>query len=246
MTDVTLTVLHSGNDWQARNDLRNLQVSASSITNRPEWRSGAVVNDRGRLVSSGAADPEGKVAAYQAAMGADIAARNAQPGLAAAAMRENAALQRTGMEQQGANQRSLAQAALEQQKINQAGVTQGIANRGKTMVQALQEQIATEPDQTKRQSIVQRLREMQGGQTADPYLVVPGGQHIDPTTQRAYNTPASVFNRQTGQFMQQPGQGGAQAPQTPLSNPSTRPVGTVSTVGGKSATWDGQKWVPRG
>ncbi|MDH0423730.1 hypothetical protein, partial [Delftia tsuruhatensis] len=43
------------------------------------------------------------------------------------------------------------------------------------------------------------------------YLVVPGGQQIDPVSQRAYNTPSTVFNRQSGQFVQQPGQGGQQA-----------------------------------
>ena len=29
-------VTHSGNDWQARNNLRNLEVSASSMTARPQ------------------------------------------------------------------------------------------------------------------------------------------------------------------------------------------------------------------
>ncbi len=79
---------------------------------------------------------------------------------------------------------------------------------------ALQEQIAQERNPIRRQHLVQQLREVQGqAQQADPYLVVPGGQQIDPTSQRAYNTPASVFNRQTGQWVQQPGQGGAAMPQ---------------------------------
>lgn len=31
-----------------------------------------------------------------------------------------------------------------------------------------------------------------------------------------------------------------------LADPATRPVGTVSTVGGQQAVWDGKQWVPRG
>lgn len=103
--------------------------------------------------------------------------------------------------------RTMAQAALEQQKINQAAVTQGIDNRGKTLVQDLRSQIATEPDSAKRQEMAQRLREMQGQSTADPYLVVPGGQAVDEMG-RPYTMPSTVFNRQTQQFVQQPKQGG--------------------------------------
>lgn len=229
----TPVVPNSTNDWAARNNLRNLAVSASSIT-----------ANGGRFDQSGRGDsPE--VSAYKAAVANDFALQQAQPGLAAVAMRENAGIQREGMQQQGANTRSLGQIALEQQKVNQAAVTQGIENRGKTMVQALQSQIATEPDGAKRQGIAQRLREMQGQSTADPYLVVPGGQQVDQASGKVYTTPSSVLNRQTQQFMQPPVQGGGSA-QTPLSNPATRPAGTVSTVGGQSAVWDGQKWVPRG
>lgn len=91
---VAPTALHSGNSWQARNDLRNMEVSASSIMNRPEWN------------RAGRADVEGKVAQYTAARAGDIAARGAQPGLDQAAMNANAAIQREGVQQAGANQRA--------------------------------------------------------------------------------------------------------------------------------------------
>lgn len=52
---------NSSNSWQARNNLRNLAVSASSITNKPGWSGG------GR----GYVPPD--VAAFQAAQQADIA-----------------------------------------------------------------------------------------------------------------------------------------------------------------------------
>lgn len=89
--------------------------------------------------------------------------------------------------------------------------TQGIANRLATQQEQLRSQIAAEQDPVKRKSIVQRLMDFEGKtQQADPYLVVPGGQQIDPVSQRAYNTPSSVLNRLTGQWMQPPqGHGGS-------------------------------------
>lgn len=241
------TVLHSGNSWQARNDLRNLQVGASSITNSPTWSRGAVSNDRGRQIS-GAADQYGNVAAYQAALRADTAARGAQPAFDMAAARENAAIQREGMQQAGATARAALSSGIDQQRLAMEQERDSIANRAARQLET-QRAIAVDPRSTpeQRSAAERALLTLQGKQQqADPYLVVPGGQQIDPGSGRAYNTPSSVFNRQTGQWLQQPGQSGGQAQQTPLSNPSTRPVGTVSTVGGQSAVWDGSKWVPRG
>ena len=68
--------LHSGNSWQARNDLRNLEVAASSIAHQ----SGRVTNDRGRVINPGVGD-NGAREAYQAALKQDLAMRSAQPGL---------------------------------------------------------------------------------------------------------------------------------------------------------------------
>ena len=87
------TVLNSSNSWQARNDLRNLEVSASSIT-----------NNGGRFDQTKGKNPA--QAAYMAALQADAAARGAQPGLDAVAMRENAGIQREGMQQAGATTRT--------------------------------------------------------------------------------------------------------------------------------------------
>ena len=81
-------VRHSGNDWQARNDLRNLRVSANSITNRPEWSRGAVVDRRGRVVN-GQADQDGSVAAYQAAFANDLRMRGGEPVLQADITKSN-------------------------------------------------------------------------------------------------------------------------------------------------------------
>jgi len=106
------------------------------------------------------------------------------------------------------------QAGLDQQRIYMDRETQGFTNRRQSIVEALRSQVAQEPDPTKRRSIVQYMRDVEGTTAqADPYLVVPGGQQVDPASGRAYNTPSTVFNRQSGQFVQQPAQGSGQLPQ---------------------------------
>lgn len=131
-----------------------------------------------------------------------------------------AGLEREGMQQAGANARARLSSGIDQQRVNLASSelglkreTQGIANRLAAQQEQLRGQIAAEQDPGKRKSLVQRLMDFEGKtQQADPYLVVPGGQQIDPVTQRAYNTPSSVFNRQTGQWMQAPQVQGGTAP----------------------------------
>ena len=95
-------VRNSSNDWAARNNLRNLEVSASSITNQPGFSRG------GR----GYVPPD--VAAYQAALQTDAALQQAQPGMDKAAMDSNTALQREGIQQAGATGRT----AMQEQGAN--------------------------------------------------------------------------------------------------------------------------------
>jgi len=85
------------------------------------------------------------------------------------------------------------------------------------------------------------MRDIEGAQTPSDWdvKVTPTTKNLDGST-----SMGSVIrhNRATGQVEQVPmGQGGGD----PLSSPATRPVGTVSSVGGKTAVWDGQKWVPQ-
>lgn len=113
---------HSGNSWQARNDLRNLQVSANSIANRP------YIVGRGRNKQVITPD-NGSMAAYQAALAADGRAREQSGDAGISAMRENAAIARTGMSEQGANSRDANRNALEAQRIGIAG-QEAVFNRG--------------------------------------------------------------------------------------------------------------------
>jgi hypothetical protein len=193
---VQAAIAHSGNDWASRNALRNAEVSASSIKNTQQW------GGRG-------AENNPAVQKYQAMLTTDQALQQAAPGLQAEGMRQGNALVRAAMEQQGQNQRAGMQAGLTQQRLDMDRETQGYTNRTNRLVEAARNQVAQQQDPTKRRSLVQYMRDIEGAtQQSDPYLVVPGGQQVDPTSGRAYNTPSTVFNRSTGQFMQQPGQGG--------------------------------------
>ena len=165
-----------------------------------------------------------RVAGVQAAIGtqmhdaqqADTARYQSDNSLAGTQEQASASRYSTDAQAATAQQRNavdMQRARFEGAKAGQEMTARGFDIRAAAQQEQLRNQIAQEKDPAKRQSVVQRMREMQGTQQADPYLVVPGGQQIDPTSQRAYNTPASVFNRQTGQWVQQPGQGGAAIPQ---------------------------------
>lgn len=188
---------NSTNDYSARKQLENLATSASSITNTQRWGN----------VRRGEVTPA--VMAYQAALANDTALQQQQAGLDNSAMVQQANLQREGMQQQGANARSAMSGAVQMGRLNLDAEAQGYANRAAAQQEQLRGQLI-DPKSTseQRQTARQALMTLSGRQDADPYLVVPGGQQVDALSGRAYNTPSAVFNRQTGQWVQQPGQSG--------------------------------------
>jgi hypothetical protein len=192
------TVRYSGNDWQARNDLRNLEVSASSITNRPGYGAAG----RGQQAPA--------VEAYQAALNADLAARNAQPGFDMAAARENAALQREGMQQagattragiqeQGANRRDGNRTALAAQELDMKREAQGFQTRAAQQLETLRN-IVLDPKATpeQRKQAQDAILVLSGKADESPYefKVSPTIRNADGSTTEG---SAWRFNRATGQ-----------------------------------------------
>lgn len=212
-------VAHSGNDWESRNNLRNLEVSASSITNN----GGAFDSRRGRINGPSAAQ-----SAFQDAQRADLAARGAQPGLDAATNQVNSNLQREGMQQDGANSRSLVQAMLSQQRLDRDAVTAGYANRAAGQAEQMRDRIMNETDPAKRRALADTMMAMEGRQPQSEW-----GVQVTPTTKNLDGTTSmgSVirYNKSTGQV--EPvsmGQAGA----TTVSSPeqlAALPSGTVFT-----------------
>lgn len=120
------SVAHSGNDWAARQRLKDMETSASSITNRPEWRSGSSSSAWGSRHNQGVNDPDGKIGRFNAATQADLAAQGKQTDATLQTMGLNAGLMRESMGQQGANQRAaLAESGATSRANGQLGLGLG-------------------------------------------------------------------------------------------------------------------------
>ena len=247
-------VRHSGNDWQARNDLRNLEVSASSITNQPRW------SGHGGRRQSGDVPPA--VAAYQAALQTDAELRRAVPAMDQMAMRENAATQRTGMQEQGSNARNMLDNAVRMADVGVRGfdaqarrandarrasvderrmtLDENIGNisiRAAQRLESLQNRYAQAKDDTERAAIAREIRDLSGkqDQNAAARMEVVRGS-VDPATGRRDGDYAVIFdpNTQTARTVPVDGQGGRQ---------QNFEVGKVyQDANGNRRKWDGEKW----
>ena len=202
-------VRHSGNDWQARNDLRNLEVSASSITNQPRW------SGQGGRQAAGSVPPA--VAAYQAALQTDAELRRAVPSMDQMAMRENAATQRTGMQEQGSNARNTldnavrmadtqargfdaqARRRLEEQRFGLESQAKGFDIRAAKRLEMAQNEYLNAKTDDERQKAYKKLQDLAGksGDTADwAVQVTPQTKNPDGST-----SEGSVirYNKRTGE-----------------------------------------------
>lgn len=184
-------VRHSGNDWQSRNDLRNAEVSAKSIMQTDHWGKG-----RDRTASR----------AYEAMFNADLAARGAQPAFDAAAMRENASLQREGMQQGGETERANIRAQgvadanqIARGRLSLEQIAAGYQNRAADRIDRAQAALenATTPEGQK--SARARLMALAGKTDDDQWAYSPGGQSVDPKTGLAVTQPGVIFNKRTGE-----------------------------------------------
>ena len=215
------TVPNSSNDWAARNNLRNMEVSAKSIT-----------ANGGRFDQSGRGDsPE--VSAYKAALTNDHALQQAQPGLAAVAMRENAGIQREGMQQEGAttrtgiqeqgsNARAAVSSALQRDEFGLKKEAAGFQTRAAKRLEDLQVGYQSAKTPEERAGIAQQLRELQGKDAPAEWgvQVTPSIKNADGST-----TEGSVyrFNKATGQTERVDGAG-----QPALPPGMKRQIGTAN------------------
>lgn len=202
------TVAHSGNDWQSRNDLRNAEVSASSITNT-------------RRFGGRGAENSPDVERYRSMLGTDAALRQAQPSLEAETMRQNAGLMREDMQQSGGLQREAMQQAgetgrtgmrvgIEQQRVQGEAEARGF----KTRAQRQEEQLRNtflDPNATpqQRQQAQQSMRAIRGDADPSPWkvTVTPAVKNADGSTSQG-----SIIrhNAVTGEVQQVDAGGAAQ------------------------------------
>lgn len=193
-------IQHSGNSSTSKDELRRLRWAAeSAMANAPRKKYAMQ-------------DPA--VMAYQAALQGDTAARyGGQAALEAKTNDTNAGLQREQMQQDGANQRERPRTMMDAARLDMERKNQELVNRPRTMITALQEQIAAEQDAAKRNGMVQRMRDIEGrGTEARPkqFDVVRGS--VDPLTGRREGDYAVVFDPNTGRYQQVQIGGGAAVP----------------------------------
>lgn len=213
-------IRHSGNDWQARNDLRNLEVSASSIT----------------------AEPNGKeMMAYRAGLEADKALKEGKNPAVESQNRDAAFMDRTQAGEGAANYRAQVANSIAQQRVDNEGVELGFKSRAAAQVQALQQQIVNETDPKKLAVLQEKLQTITGKyqrpEPANRLTVVPGGSSVDEKTGQVVQRPSLVVDNQTGNVINVHG-GGAPAKKAPE-------VGVIyEDANGNKAKWDGSKYVP--
>lgn len=203
------TVAHSGNDWAERNRLRNLAVSANSITNNggrfDERRDG-----RGRMPSGMGMSPD--QAAYMEAIKADEGARGQQAGLESTAMQQSGLMKREGVQQAGANARAALSESGQNARANSTNAlaagrdafdqqVKGFDVRAAQQQEALRGRYDAAKTPAEREAIAKQIRDMAGkAETADwGVQVTPATKNADGST-----TEGSVirYNKRTGETEQ--------------------------------------------
>lgn len=205
----------SANDWQTRNDLRNLEVSASSI-----------MNNGGRWDRTRGNNPA--QAAFRAALGADAAARGAQATGDVAAMQANAGLQREQIQQAGANTRSARGLAVDRERLDidrsrvaSENSARDVTTQGAQQIQQLRN-VLLDPNATpaQRKQAETSLQAIGGRPQREPTArmeVVRGS--VDPTTGKREGDYAVIFDPATGSTRRVSidGQGAQSGPAQPTS-----------------------------
>ncbi len=203
------SIQHSGNSWQAANDLRNARVSASSIT-----------ANGGRFDQTRKGQMSPQAATYAAMLGTDQALRQAQPGMAQAAMRENADIQREGIQQDGATQRAGLGFQTAQQRLAMERETQGFANRAAQQSEQLRNTLLDPNATPEQRRIAQRsLAALSGKTAADRMQTVTLPDTTNEMGQVVRGGQALVRTLEDGTVEQVPiGRQGGQGQQLPTVN----------------------------
>lgn len=248
-------VLHSGNSWQARTDLRNAAVSAGSLTEQPGY--GGILTRRGFVGGVQGATPAQQ--AYQSMLASDQAARAAQNTGEQTAMRENAAIQRTGMQEQGATGRNaldnsvrtaevLARGfdarrkqALDERRLGLEEKAQQPQIQAAQRQEALYQRYQNAKTPEERNAIAQQIRDLKGTAAPASWKAVALQGGTDAMGNKTEGVLAAV-NEQTGEVRRlDSGQGGAK--EAAPTEVGQRKAGTVySLPNGKLGRWTSQGW----
>lgn len=185
--------------------LRDAQVSASSITNRPEWG--------GRGAENSAAMQE-----FKAALQQDNNIRQNQAGAEIESMRQTGSLQREGLQQSGETQRTNIRAQrddaanqIARGRLTLEQIAAGYQNRASDRMDRAQTELESAKTPEAQRSARERLLALAGKAPQNEWAlqVTPPTKNFDGST-----TPGSVwgYNKTTGDTRRVDDGQGAQAP----------------------------------
>ena len=146
-----------------------------------------------------------------------------------------ASLAREGMSQAGANQRQSVSTALDERKFSADQNAQGYNLRAADRVEKAYERYDSAKTPEEKTAAAEAIRTLSGKDQAPRFAAAAGGQGFNKDG-TPYTMPAQVYNQLTGEFIN---------PQQQQQQTNSRPVGTKSTVNGKTAVWDGNTWIPQ-
>lgn len=194
------TVKTSANDWQTRNDLRSLRVSANSLSNEPRWG------------GQGAKSPD--VIAYEQALATDNALKQGKNPLAQELLQQQGGIARTTIQdqgettrantrEQGANARAAMTEGIQRGELGIKQEAQGFASRAAQRLEAAQAAYDNAKTDEERAAAAKRIRAMQGkGEDVaakDRYLVTGGETRV--VDGQTVKDPQRIFDTQTRQFV---------------------------------------------
>lgn len=144
-----ITATHSGNDWTTREMLRRAKMDATSLMNR---------TGKQRRQAE---------AAYQQAVAADITAMTSgQTDADVDVMKQNAGLQREGMQQDGEDRRDARRGLIDAARLGMERETQGFANRAAAQKEQLRSTLLDPNASAEQRALAQRSLAALAGKTA--------------------------------------------------------------------------------
>lgn len=220
--------VHSGNDWETANNLRNLAVSASSITNN-----GGRYDSRQGRNNSG---PSVAQAAYQDALRADLTARGVQPSLESSTNQINAGLQREGMQQAGANQREAMRNDIDRGRLTLDQIASDDRSRSNSRIEQAQEAVFSAQTPEKQRAAQARLLALMGKpeSTKDRYVTAGGGTYIQDG--QTVKDPVTIYDSVTQQWLRPPA---SSQPTTPPAKDKLVNGQIYNLPDGRSMRWNG-------
>lgn len=180
-------VTHSGNDWQARNNLRNLEVSASSLTAQPQDVQ-AYIDARKHDTSLQGGGTAADIA--------NVAAANRNNEINSTAQVANARTAQQGQQFGASHELATQRLALDSRKADIADAGSKIDNATKKQLQDLSAQIMKETDPAKLAVLQDKYQTITGRyQRPDPAARELYKAVTDPVTGKV-----TMYNTQTGEI----------------------------------------------